>query len=95
MVVRWAWIDAQLSKNEAAKTPTWRANENGVEVGRFPHGGVHSRALYARISGVFEGGTGPRAKEGIRIGEGGWRVSGRCLERLAEDTYGRILHPSH
>ena len=32
------------------------------------------------------------AKGGILIREGGRRVSGRCLEGLAEDTYCRILH---
>jgi hypothetical protein len=95
MVVRWAWIDAQLSKNEAAKPPPWRANGNGVEVGRFPHDGVHTRTFYAQISGVSEGRTPTVSKGGHLSGEGGRKVPGHCLERLAEDTYCRILQSHH
>lgn len=80
MVVRWAWIDAQLSKNEAAKPPPWRANGNGVEVGRFPHDGVHTRTFYAQISGVSEGRTPTVSKGGSlewrRRQESAWTLPG-------------------
>ena len=40
-----------------------------------PDDGVHSRALYAQISSVFEGRTGPQVQGGILIG----KAAGGCL----------------